>query len=257
MKIGFAGDWHGDGPWARGRVMSLGVRGISTVMQLGDFGIWDGFEGRRYIRDVEKTCKRYGVRLLVTPGNHENFALINSVPVEQRDELGPIQWLTDHIALLPRGHRFELGGRSFVSLGGAPSVDREWRVEGESWWREEAITEADVEKVVAGGHAEIMLTHDSPGVPYCTPAVERILTGNGGTPSWSPEALAYAAIGRERLERAYVAVRPSVLAHGHYHVRDEGVRPTPGGGSALVVSLACNNMKGATAILDLDDLTIA
>lgn len=46
--------------------------------------------------------------------------------------------LSDHVTVLPRGHRWEIAGRSFVSLGGAPSVDylQPFRHQGESWWAE-------------------------------------------------------------------------------------------------------------------------
>lgn len=59
-------------------------------------------------------------------------------------------------------HRWELGGRSFVALGGAPSVNRHLLTEGVDWWPSEVIGEAHVQSTVAGGAADVMLTHDSP-----------------------------------------------------------------------------------------------
>ena len=43
--------------------------------------------------------------------------------------------------LLPRPARLRIGGRKILSLGGAASVDREWRVPGVSWWPDEVITD--------------------------------------------------------------------------------------------------------------------
>jgi hypothetical protein len=81
---------------------------------------------------------------------------------------------------LPRGARFTVVGRSFVSLGGAPSIDFETRVPGGDWWPTEMITYEDVAHVVAGGTADVMLTHDAPDAPWQTPAVHAVCSGNPG-----------------------------------------------------------------------------
>ena len=59
--------------------------------------------------------------------------------------------VSDHVTMLPRGHRWELGGRSFVALGSAPSVNRDLLTEGVSWWPTEVMLEEHVEATVAGG----------------------------------------------------------------------------------------------------------
>lgn len=252
--VGLAGDWHGNTRWAMDAVRRLAVdHRVTTLLHLGDFGIWPGPPGEAYLHKVDRVCHQHNVRLLVTPGNHENWPRINRTPVEARDDIGPVVWLRDHIAVLPRGHRFTLNDRSVVSLGGAPSVDFEHRTPGKDWWVEEMIGHNEAAVAAAAGRAEIMLTHDSPGSPWCTRKVAHVCTTNSG--GWSTAALAYAAVGRQRLTLAFQGVRPDVLVHGHYHVADEAV-VTHRGHTCRVVALHMDGHDGNLALLDTGDLTV-
>ena len=136
-----------------------------------------------------------------------------------------------------------------MSLGGAASIDFKQRVKGADWWEQKLPTEADVERTVAAGHADIMLTHDAP--EGGTLEVERILALNPH--GWSEDELAYAASSRARVTRAFQAVQPELLAHGHMHVRGDrseiehaaSVRRT------RVLSLGCDHAPGNAVVLDL------
>ncbi|MEP9384617.1 metallophosphoesterase [Nocardioides sp. KR10-350] len=227
--IAFAGDWHGNQPFARERILNVADRGVSTVLHVGDFGIWPGRTGKRFLMGVESSCARYGVHILVTPGNHEDHGRLEQRWDNQRAQsdgapLQPIA-LTEHITVLPRGYRWQIDGRSFVSLGGAPSVDKHLRSQGTDWWVEEQITEDDVERVAAGGYADVMVTHDSPDVPYAVPQVAQIIATN--PQGWPDDSLRYAAVGRARMHQAFEAVAPRLFVHGHYHVRGEATVRVP------------------------------
>ncbi|GAB2461435.1 metallophosphoesterase family protein [Xylanimonas ulmi] len=217
-----AGDWHGNTLWAMRAVAATAKAGCDVLLHLGDFGIWPGPSGASYLRKVERACAQHGVTILVTPGNHENWDRIDRTEATDRhDGWGAVKWLTDHIAVLPRGHRLTLAGtggveRTLVSLGGAPSIDLRDRTLGKTWWLQEAITPVDVESVIAGGTADIMLTHDTP--EPATRRVQQIIRANPG--GWPADVREYCAEGRRRLTRAFNAVRPRVLLHGHYHLRD-------------------------------------
>lgn len=265
--VGFAGDWHGDTAWAVQQVRDLGDRGVRVLCHVGDFGIWPGPTGRRYLQAVEQACAEHGVTMLVTPGNHEDWDQIAAtVPRDLGDGWGAVRHLSDGVKVLPRGHRFTLttaagAARSFVSLGGAPSIDFEYRREGRDWWPAEMITDADVDATVAGGHADVMIAHDSPDVPYAVGEVAAILASN--PMGWSQQALAYAAVGRKRMHRAYEGVAPTWFFHGHYHVA--GIRQvhddttpavTAAQGQAWVVALDQQRTAGNVACLDLDSLDL-
>ena len=194
-------------------------------------------------------------------GNHENWARLDHLgrsPRWQDDDGDPSPVdVADHVTLLPRGHRWELGGRSFVALGGAPSVNRLRLTEDVDWWPSEVIQEGHVRATLAGGHAEVMLTHDSAGAAV----LHRAGRGHrreqpprlaGLDPRLRPRRVS------SRLTRAVVGVAPLLLAHGHFHVAGEAVVRLPGAAHDTTVwSLAADQDTGNVRLLDLDTLTDA
>lgn len=259
MIIGLMGDVEGDRDWAVSRLRELGERGdVAVVCQLGDLRFGMGPDPEGYAAALEQVCAEHGLRLLCVNGNHERWDRLDELwadPRRQDDDgrLRPLD-VSDHVTLLPRGHRWELGGRSFVALGGAPSVNRHLLTEGVDWWPSEVIREEHVEATLAGGHADVMLTHDSPGPPYCTEPVASIIRGNPW--GWPDASLAYADDGIDKVTRAALGVRPRLLVHGHFHVAGETEVRLPGADHATTIwSLAAHQDPGNVRLLDLDTLT--
>lgn len=215
--VGLAGDWHANLPWALRALEEFANADIDTVYQVGDFGVWPGARGHRYLSSVNATCERLGIDLFVVPGNHEDYAQINAWPV---DEAG---WIIHPdlpmIRYAPRGHVWTDSGVSFGALGGAISIDKMLRIEGQTWWPEEDLTADEVERFIANAAAlpnrlDVMLTHDAPS------GVRR----GGVTPSYlSPEIEHQARKFRLMLRDAADGAAPRWLVHGHWHmfVRDE------------------------------------
>lgn len=253
--VAFAGDWHGDTQWGTARLMSWGERGIRVVLHVGDLGIWPGPPGKKFLTSLHNALARYGMVLMVTPGNHEDWPRIDAKKPEDRgDGWGSVKWLTAHIAVLPRAHRFALRTpagtlRTFVSLGGAPSVDFDWRTPGRNWFPTEAITDADVAATINGGHADIMLAHDSPDAPHAIAGVQDILRSN--PMGFSQRGLDYATEGRQRMHQAFEAVAPALFVHGHYHVTGERLTDVHGR-ACRVVGLHQQRHSGNVMLVDLD-----
>jgi hypothetical protein len=244
MKVGLAGDWHGDRLWTKNAIYTLGRAGIKRVYHLGDFGIgWPG-AWPYFIDSVEDWCKANDLTLWVTPGNHENWDWINS---RSYGESG-VYAMTHSTFLLRRNTRFELGGRTFVSLGGAPSIDFPFRTQGVDWWAEEMITYEDVIRCREDGYADVMLCHDAPSGG--TDEVQRILDNPDPT-MWTDRGLRYAHEGHALMTHAIAGVRPKVYAHGHFHAA--GMKQVD---DTLFVSLGCNRQANNLAVLDLDTLTV-
>jgi len=240
MRIGLAGDWHGNSPFAQHVLHRFKEAGIREVYQLGDFGLgWPG-HGARFLAELHGVCRWTNIRLKIVPGNHENWDWINAREFNEHR----VSKLTSHISILGRNWRGEIGGRTAVALGGAPSIDYQQRTQGRDWWAEEMITLADVELCVAEGEADIMLAHDAPDGG--TRAVQRIIDHPHG---WTTAGLNYAAEGRELMNMAVAGVRPKVFAHGHYHVA--GIRQTS---DTLWLSLHCDGNELAAGILDTETL---
>lgn len=242
--VGVAGDWHGNSMWAVSVIDRFYDMGIKTILQLGDFGVWPDRSGKFYLDELQNVLISNGQFLYVTLGNHEDYTQVHAI---EPDDEG-IKWIRSNIALLPRPFRFELKLTTFLSLGGAPSVDRQFRTPYKSWWPEEMITEEQVEEAVAGGTVDVMLTHDAPNGG--TRAVESILASGGG---WSPEALAYAAEGRDLMDKAVYSIKPKMLLHGHYHVKDSGYLRYGKLGFGEIHSLSLDGTDGNVAVLHLDE----
>ena len=257
-----AGDWHANTAWAMHVVAKAADAGCDVILHLGDFGIWPGQFGATYRRKVEVACARHGVTVLVTPGNHEDWSRIERHElVDRGDGWGAVAWFTEHVGILPRGHRFTLAGadgaaRTFVSLGGAPSTDVHYRTPWVSWWPGEAITPGDVERVAAGGAADYMLAHDTP--EPAAPLVGDVwLSRRVDLPA---DVERYAAEGRRLLTRAFDAVRPRVLLHGHYHVRDTGTVTGDAAGDPFtcrIESLDMDGTDGNAVVFDVAAGTVA
>lgn len=250
ITLAVAGDWHGDSGWALRCLRHLHTLGVREIFHLGDFGIWPGKGGRNYLRAIEDQLAALSIVLFVTPGNHEDYQQISELPaVDLGHEIGPVQWITDHIAILPRNHRFTRGGWSIASVGGAPSIDFEGRIEGRNWWADEMITGSEVEAAIEAGPADVLLAHDSPDAQFAARKVAHILQTNPH--GYSRTALSYCALGRARITTIFEALEPEVVAHGHYHVRDERRFRVPGWKhDTVTVSTDCDgSWSGNVALL--------
>jgi hypothetical protein len=207
-----AGDWHGNRYWALNVIhrvpQLLAGEQRRLILQLGDFGIWPGDEGRRYLNAVSMALHQVGAELWFIDGNHEDFTLLAQMANSSVVPDGRIR-VRDDIYHLPRGHRWAWHGRWWLACGGGVSLDKAMRRPGLDWWSQEEITEEQEAAIIGGGTADVMVCHDCPAaVPHAFPA----------PPSqWHPADLARNDAHRSRLQRIADAVRPDHLMHGHLH----------------------------------------
>ena len=229
--IAFAGDWHANTRWAKTAVRYAADEGADVVVQLGDFGYSFTAE---FVRGLDRTLEATELSVLFVDGNHEDFSTLLRYPIRDNG----LRQVSERIWHLPRGFRWNWGGVSFLAVGGAHSVDRPWREPGTSWWPQETLTTEDIERAVAGGQADVLLTHDCPaGVP-----VPRL---DESAHLWPAEELIAAEGHRARLRTVVDGVRPRMLWHGHYHRRYSALADF-GYGTVDVQGLDCD----ATSIED-------
>ncbi len=147
----------------------------SIVLIAGDFGgIWNQIskEDDRIIMlhqkdlDFIDSLSKYPFKIISCLGNHENYDVINQLP-RVNAYGGKIIRLSDNVELLDRGYVYELEGYTFLSVGGAMSMDRRYRIEHKSYWAEETITEADIIKAISSlkkvnNKVDFVLTHTCP-----------------------------------------------------------------------------------------------
>jgi predicted phosphodiesterase len=204
VKILLAGDTHGDLPHVAYLIRCAAQEGCDRIVQVGDFGYWPHVEP--FHEQVAGAARSAAITVYWLDGNHENFDVLETaVDMEAPDP----QPMLDNLWYLPRASTWEWEGCRFMALGGAPSVDKAYRVEGESWWPQELLTEPQVERARSRGTADVLLTHDAPeGVcPIVTPLYK-------GDPLSQHH--------RQILSAVTESVQPKVLVHGHYHHRYTG-----------------------------------
>lgn len=123
------------------RSAGLRIKKDDYVIVCGDFGlVWDNKPEERNWR---KWLDEKPWTTLFVDGNHENFELLNTYPVEEWHG-GRIHRISEKIVHLMRGNVFSLEGASFFTFGGAASHDKEWRLPGLSWWPEELPSDEEL-----------------------------------------------------------------------------------------------------------------
>ena len=264
MRIGIAGDWHGQLNAVKRASEFFSDEKIDKIIQVGDYGLFGNMAGKMFNDSVQGLVQQAGQTIYITPGNHEDWDYINSMSP------GDDGWcaVRPNVLLAPRGLRWNWGERTFVSLGGAPSVDRTWRLAAERqsgprthWWPEEAITDEDVDRVIEGGYADVMITHDAPIIPQ----IRRVIDKNPH--GFNESDRMYALDGARRLHRAAHGVKPALLFHGHYHFPvaaikrwssvDTGFFSTRDIlGTTRIIGLDMETRPNSLAILDTEDMSV-
>ena len=110
------------------------------IIICGDAGIVWSYDT---LEEDIKLFEDLGATILFVDGNHENYDILNKYKVESWNG-GKIHKISERIFHLLRGQVFNILGKTFLTLGGADSSDKEDRQEHISWWSDESITYGDV-----------------------------------------------------------------------------------------------------------------
>nr|WP_286346835.1 metallophosphoesterase [Frondihabitans sucicola] len=219
---------------------------VKTILHVGDFGYWKTGQrqGKGYLGAVDYWCKRAGIeRILVTPGNHEQWSLLRAAFGKQPGQ--PIQ-ITERAWAMPIGYRFRLGAHTYMSFGGAASFDADQRTEGVDWFPDEMATQAQANAAATGDPVDVLLTHETLLEP--SPLVAREMERNRD--SVSDEVQARSALSRQRVTQVTDHHQPARLFHGHFHTPD--MMNLPGG--RQVWSMGMDRQDRNVGVLDLDSL---
>lgn len=134
------------------------------LILLGDVGLcWDDGRKDAYVKE---TLEALPVTTLWIDGNHENFDLIDALPVSNWHG-GKVQYIGKKIIHLMRGYVYDICGRSFFAFGGGFSIDKMYRMEGISWWPGEMPSEEEYERgkrnlAQVGNQVDYIITHTAP-----------------------------------------------------------------------------------------------
>ena len=170
------------------------------LLILGDVGVvWN--------KNYEKSLTRYsflGLTIFFIDGNHENFTLLNKFPIIKKNN-AKVHVLYEGIYHVLRGEILILNNTSFLCIGGAESIDKQYRKENVSWWKEERISEYDVDQAFyslakTNLKVDYVLTHCAPD---CINVKELNFASNEST---------------KQLSRLCPHVETKHWYFGHYHI---------------------------------------
>ena len=248
-KVLLVGDVHGS-IRQLSRALDFALdSGVDTVVQLGDFGIWPGWQGQAFLADVNSVLETCDLTLLFVPGNHDDYGQINSTPVNDDG----LQEFGSRLFAMPRGYRTVWQGLSVAALGGAHSVDRQWRLHHapDTHWEAEHVTEEEAAAFAAAGPTDLIFMHDSPdGAP------NTIVDSNTGAQFFPREELDLAQKHRGLLATAVNPTSPALIAHGHYHKYMTGTyRPAGATRDCTILGLSEGGERDLSQYVYLLDLT--
>lgn len=247
------GDWHEEGSWARACCAIAQRNGCDGILQLGDLGVGDwGIKGRgeRYLRVLERRVSEAELAgLWFVGGNHDDRAWLAG---RRADAAGAdLVPLAERIFWLANGARWVWQGVTFAALGGAYTLDNRWRTPGVDWWPGdgpdgEEPSPAEVE-LLGEEPLDVLVCHDAPlgAVP-----------GDQRGDSAGQVRDAGASRTRSLITEAVERLGPSLVFHGHWHLKTSSVMVTQAGRRVMVEGLASNVERDhrSWGVLDLDPL---
>lgn len=146
--------------------------------------------------------------VLFVDGNHENFDLLKSFPVEEWNG-GKVHKLSNTLIHLMRGQVFQIEGYTFFTFGGGLSIDKAFREPGISWWSDELPTDEEIEEGLKNlakydNKVDFVLTHD------CPTSLEKLVS----LYTWKPIQHVKS---NEALEKCKEGLSFTHWYFGHYH----------------------------------------
>jgi hypothetical protein len=213
MKLMLIGDTHGNVAPLAHKLQIAQSHGIEHAFVLGDFGILPGMGGIVFIDEINRHANNHKVNLWAIPGNHENHdqwdAWLSMPGLPKENGFVAIR---SRVWISPKVNTFVFGRKRWMVMGGAVSIDRRWRREGESWWPNETFSEKNLASVLdyKGKPIDYVLSHDcSNRTPWGFQLVPDPLSQEN----------------RERIDRALDHIQPKMHFHGHMHRKYDWKHP--------------------------------
>lgn len=151
MSIHITGDTHGEmsmnrfshKKWPKGKTLTKN----DYLIIAGDFGL--------IYRPEQTSSERWWLNwldsnpwtTLFVDGNHENHEKLNALPLEPKFG-GIVGRVSDSIFHLKRGEVYQIQDKKILTFGGAQSIDKENRLDGISWWKEEIPNYKDMDNCI-------------------------------------------------------------------------------------------------------------
>jgi hypothetical protein len=183
-SLRFIGDVHGK--WTR---YSKLIEDCPRSLQVGDFGV--GFHSRRGhpVTNSPNDLMSKGEHRFIR-GNHDNPGFCRTHPF----------WVPDG----------ETSHGKVFCVGGAVSIDKDYRTEGIDWWPDEELSYGELCQVLDRYEAEkpsVVVSHEAPDC-----LVDRICRAGGF------RKLDVSSATRKMFDNMLDIHKPDLWIHGHWHV---------------------------------------
>jgi DNA repair exonuclease SbcCD nuclease subunit len=169
MKTLVSGDIHGQHDFhklSNHRLVSEFGALPDILIVAGDFGApWSNNPDDPEDNYILRWYGEKPYKVLVIPGNHENYSRIQALPSVTVFGAKAHQW-GQNIFFIEKNEVLNIEGKTFYCFGGATSTDKEQRILYQSWWPEEDATYADFismqEKLEIVKSVDFVVSHTCP-----------------------------------------------------------------------------------------------
>lgn len=204
------GDLHANF-WAVNKLISKKSK-ISTILQCGDFGYFPKEHGKTYLDNIGKikTFNQYKFKNKNIPiywcdGNHEDHESLEKLENNE---------IMKNVFYQRRGSTITIpDNRTILFMGGADSIDKQYRTAGHDWFPQEIISEKDLHNL-PDIDVDIIISHTCPKEFDVLKGVK--------TPFSDLKYNKYQDPSRERLSYVLDKYNPSLWYFAHFHLFKTG-----------------------------------
>lgn len=184
------GDTHGKRKDVEEAIEIAKQKECDCIIQVGDFGYWPNY--------APEMISGYDFPVFFIDGNHEFFGNEKVPGLLQYTD--PVTEIASNLFYVKRGTKLRFGNCDCLFIGGAFSIDRAARELGDSWFREELISDYELGVALGHVHVNVVFSHDVP---------KSVNLGLDVIPE--------VEINREKLEEILEQYGPCNWFFGHYH----------------------------------------
>ncbi len=128
-----------------------------TIICCGDFGYWPIYNDKRYKNDVD-LLKPQNTKIYWCDGNHEQHDLLDELVVKNGRQ--PIE-VAENVFYVPRGCVLTFNDKNFLFMGGADSIDKQYRKIKIDWFPQEIVSEKDL-SYIEDKKIDVVISHTCP-----------------------------------------------------------------------------------------------